>query len=352
MKSYRRRKASFKFAVPGGAKVRRVLVLFVFIFIMAIQSFFAESVLFVYKGDMKSNLWNLSHELGQIYFSKAFPTVNVEDMEISEESTGDFMRQIGDYDLVFITDPSLERYLDNLPEPSLSKIWVCNGEKYRGYFIKDYEATFLLGVAAGLYTGGQKKIAVLIDSIDNEMYFRMVNALLLGMREAGYNDDVEVLKVCNKDFDELFLKLKDCTAVVNLSTNSKLVKKLEEWKIDNFGFYIDQSINGKFHNLVDVVLNWGAVYSRIYMNEVRGIKMSNKCYGFEDKALLFSPFNFRIDRKIFNILDYFKKKLISNEYRIFKEELLDTNNQKIQIDFSQDRQIFKMNKFLKGVVIE
>jgi len=355
----RRRKASsvIQVIILGGAdmtSIRNICIFLCLLLLLIFSSFvFPEAVLFVYNGNPEASLWNLSHKIGQIYFSKAFPEVKIKELVVSDTFKDIFMTEISkmDFDLIFITDPALEEFLKDVPQVFLNKVWVCNGKYHKTYFLRDYQATFLLGIIAGLYSNG-KKVVLLIDSRNNDIYFRMVNSLFLGLKETGYNRELEVFEVSNKDLDELLSKLGKYDLIINLSTDVRMVQKLENLGIDNLGFYVDQSMKGKIHNLMNMILNWGVVYSRIYLESTKGEKNSEKILGFEDRALIFSPASFKVSYKIFNVVDYFKRKLISNECKIFKGKLLDTKNHKFSQDFSQEREIFKMDKFLKGVVIK
>lgn len=315
---------------------------------------FSEKVLFVYNGNPESSLWNLSHRMGETYFSKTFPKVEVKDLVLSNTSKDVFTTEVSEtnFELIFITDPTLEDLLKNLPQEILDKVWICNGENHKAYYLKDYQAAFLLGVVAGLYSNG-KKVAVLIDSKDNGIYFRLVDSLFLGLKEAGYNNELEVFELSGKNPDEFLPSLKEYSIVVNLSINTGITQKLESLGIDNLGFYVDQSMEGKKHNLMNLILNWGPVYSKIYTeNKMNAKYLKKRVFGFENRALMFSPISFKVSYKIFNIADYFKKKMISNEYKIFKGKLVDTNDHEFSIDSSQELEIFKLDKFLKGVVIK
>lgn len=310
--------------------------LFVFIPLLFLFSMcFSEAVLFVYHGKVDANLWNASHRLGQLYFAKAFPELEIKELGILSEATEDIFEQLDDYDLVFVTESSLKSFFERFMNES-SKLWICNDHSH-GYFVKDYQATFLLGLTAGLYKPGEK-VAVLIDSIDKNMYFRMVNALLLGLREAGYQYELDVFQTSTRTLEKLSKELRDYSIVVNLSTSSELTQWLEELKIENLGFFVDQSMKGREYNLLNIIINWGVVYSKIYQNEFKVSENPKNYFDFGDRALVFSPISFKVDQKIFEILEYFKKKMISNEYKVFGD--------------LEEVKVLEMNEFLEGVVIK
>jgi simple sugar transport system substrate-binding protein len=163
-------------------------------------------IAFAYNGPTSDGGWTYSHDLGRKAVEKAYPNVEttfVENVPFSEEASQTFERLAADGNKMVFACSEWGDFLSTVAEKYPDVIFMeAGGDSYAdnlyAYYVKQYLAAYVIGVAAGMLTESNK--LGYIASFPVPVVKNTASALLLGARSVNPDAFVQVVSI-NSWFD-------------------------------------------------------------------------------------------------------------------------------------------------------
>ncbi len=285
---------------------------------------------FLYTRSPEESAWNYWHNLGRLEVEEKLGD-KVETVSAIIPSRSDFTQEINQliqngYTAIFATSPVM---LNSCIEPALNhpdvRFLCCSllsrYTNIRTYYMRFYEAKFLLGLAAGILSRSGK-IGYIADypifgvpSAANAFAIgvRMVNPtakVYLNWTSAGYFnaenpfEDPEIQVICNRDITAPTHNARD------------------------YGLYIRNQ--GEIINMATMILRWGPFYRIMIERQLSGNlpvlenrdAATNYWWGL-NSDILDVAFSARFDPYVMRLINHFRQELKQNSFSPFEGELRD-----------------------------
>lgn len=238
-----------------------------------------------------------------------------------------------------------------------SESFDCTTANMKSYFARMYQARYLSGIVAGMYT--ESDSIGYIAAMPNNEVNRGVNAFTLGVQSV--NPDAKVIVAWSNSWDDpekekdLTTKLitqKNVDVVTYHQNQPNVIEVAEEYGIASIGYHeAEKSFSDNF--LTAAVFNWGPVYEEIILDYIRGKAEMVDTYwvGIDRGAIGLSEYSEKVPQ---DIKDEVERAIDSmkNGIHVFSGDICDTDGKRRCADgenISDDVLLTDFNWYVKGV---
>ncbi len=298
---------------------------------------------FLFNRPIEGSAWNYWHNLGRLEAEeklgeKLETTARV--VPSRADSSGEIASLIKDgYTAIFATSPVM---LNSCIEPALSHPevrFLCCSQlasytNIRTYYIRFYEAKFLLGLAAGILSDNGK-----IGYIADYPIYGVAsaaNAFALGARMVNPSAQVYLNWTCYADFDTANPFLDPEIRVI---CNRDITAPNREAR--DYGLYLRE--NGEIVNIATLIPRWGPFYSTMLemilagtFNPAENRQTATNYWWGLSSHILDVAFSARFDPYAARIIHHFRDELKEGTFSPFEGELRD---QQGTLRCEQDRRL-------------
>jgi basic membrane protein A and related proteins len=321
-------------------------------------------VAFVYIGPPGDGGWTYQHDQGRLYMEeklglKADTVENVPEGADAERVIADLATN---HDIVFTTsfgymDPTLNVAMKNPKVKFLHVSGYKTAENMGTYFGKNWEASYLSGIAAGKMT--KKNVLGYVAAFPIPELVFNINAFTLGAKSV--NPAVQVLVVwSNTWFDpalerQAALSLLDKGADVLLAYQDSpaTIQAAAERGALAGGNDSDMGKYAPAAYLTNPVWNWGPYYLQTVEAVKAGTWKSEQFLGnMADGTVGLAPFGESIPQDVRDLVTATQDKITKGEFNVFTGPIKDqTGAEKVPAGATlTDGEVLGMNWFVEGVV--
>ncbi|CAH1218099.1 Purine-binding protein [Paenibacillus auburnensis] len=321
------------------------------------------TVAFVYIGPPGDGGYTYQHDQGRLYMEKelGIKADTVENVPESADAERIITELAQNHDIVFTTSFGYMDFTLNVANkfPNV-KFMHASGYKTAAnmgtYFGKNYQGSYLAGIAAGKMTKNNQLGYVGAFPISEVIY--NLNAFTLGAQSV--NPDVKVSVVwTNTWYDpaterQAAISLLDKGADVLMAYQDSPATLQAAQERGAFAGGNDSDM-GKYapdNYLTNPVWNWGPYYTKVVQSVMDGT-WTNEQYsgGMDDKMVDIAPFGNKVPDDVKALVEEAKAKIISGELDVFTGPISD-NQGKEQVKAGQKltlEEVLGMNWLAKGV---
>ncbi|WP_310831896.1 BMP family ABC transporter substrate-binding protein [Paenibacillus pedocola] len=321
------------------------------------------TVAFVYIGPPGDGGYTYQHDQGRLYMEKELGITadTVENVPESADAERIITELAQNHDIVFTTSFGYMDFTLNVANkfPNV-KFMHASGYKTAAnmgtYFGKNYQGSYLSGIAAGKMTKNNQLGYVGAFPISEVIY--NLNAFTLGAQSV--NPDVKVSVVwTNTWYDpaterQAAISLLDKGADVLMAYQDSPATLQAAQERGAFAGGNDSDM-GKYapdNYLTNPVWNWGPYYTKVVQSVMDGT-WTNEQYsgGMDDKMVDIAPFGNKVPDDVKALVEDAKAKIISGELDVFTGPISD-NQGKEQVKAGQTltlEEVLGMNWLAKGV---
>ncbi|QSF46137.1 BMP family ABC transporter substrate-binding protein [Paenibacillus tianjinensis] len=321
------------------------------------------TVAFVYIGPPGDGGYTYQHDQGRLYMEKELGITadTVENVPESADAERIITELAQNHDIVFTTSFGYMDFTLNVANkfPNV-KFMHASGYKTAAnmgtYFGKNYQGSYLSGIAAGKMTKNNQLGYVGAFPISEVIY--NLNAFTLGAQSV--NPDVKVSVVwTNTWYDpaterQAAISLLDKGADVLMAYQDSPATLQAAQERGAFAGGNDSDM-GKYapdNYLTNPVWNWGPYYTKVVQSVMDGT-WTNEQYsgGMDDKMVDIAPFGNKVPDDVKKLVEDAKAKIISGELNVFTGPISD-NQGKEQVKAGQTltlEEVLGMNWLAKGV---
>jgi basic membrane protein A and related proteins len=321
------------------------------------------TVAFVYIGPPGDGGYTYQHDQGRLYMEKelGIKADTVENVPESADAERIITELAQNHDIVFTTSFGYMDFTLNVANkfPNV-KFMHASGYKTAAnmgtYFGKNYQGSYLAGIAAGKMTKNNQLGYVGAFPISEVIY--NLNAFTLGAQSV--NPDVKVSVVwTNTWYDpaterQAAISLLDKGADVLMAYQDSPATLQAAQERGAFAGGNDSDM-GKYapdNYLTNPVWNWGPYYTKVVQSVMDGT-WTNEQYsgGMDDKMVDIAPFGNKVPDDVKALVEEAKAKIISGELDVFTGPISD-NQGKEEVKAGQKltlEEVLGMNWLAKGV---
>jgi basic membrane protein A and related proteins len=321
-------------------------------------------VAFVYIGPPGDGGWTYEHDKGRKFVEKelGIKVDFVENVPEGADAERVFTELAQNHDIIFGTSFGYMDYMYNVAQ-KFPKVTFMHASGFKTlpnmgtYLGREYEASYLSGIAAGKMTKNNKIGYVAAFPIPELVY--NINAFTLGAQSVNKDATVNVVW-SNTWFDP--------------QTESQAANSLLDKGVDILAAYQDSpaslqaaSAKGVFGigndsdmsrfapetYITNPVWNWGPYYLSVVKSWMEGTWTNEQYWGhMKDGIVDIAPFGKNVPDAVKKIVEDQKAKVLSGEIEIFKGPLYDQSGAvKVAVGtIMPDQDILSANWFVKGVI--
>ncbi|AOZ93161.1 BMP family ABC transporter substrate-binding protein [Paenibacillus crassostreae] len=320
-------------------------------------------VAFVYIGPPGDGGYTYQHDQGRLYMEKELGITAdyVENVPESADAERIITELAQSHDIVFTTSFGYMDFTLNVASkfPNVKFLHASGyktAENMGTYFGKNYQASYLSGIAAGTMTKNNHLGYVGAFPISEVIY--NLNAFTLGAQSVNSDIFVDVVWT-NTWYDptterQAAISLLDKGADVLLAYQDSPATLQAAAERDAFagGNDSDMSQYAPDHYLTNPVWNWGPYYVKAVQSVMDGT-WSNEQYSGDmaDGMVELAPFGNKVPEDVKALVEEAKAKIISGELEVFTGPLTD-NQGTVQVSEGQAmtlEEVLGMNWLIKGV---
>ncbi len=320
---------------------------------------------FVYVSPADDGGWSTTHNEGRLYLEEELGVKTLYRESVPEgPEVKDVMRNMIAEGANVIIAASFG-YMDYMEELSYDypevKFLHCSGykttENMSNFFGRIYQARYLSGIVAGLKTENNKIGYVAAFPIPEVI--RGINAFTLGAQ--AVNPDVTVEVVWTNTWYNPATE-KDA-AIAVLDNGVDIVAQhqdtagpqhaAQERGVWSVGYHADMSHVAPEANLTSAIWNWGP----FYVDQIKAIEdgtwTSDPIWtGLDTGVVALAPLTKNAPAEAADIVDEYKAKIISGDFRVFSGEIRDQegNVRVAEGESLTDGDMLSMDWFVEGVI--
>ena len=324
---------------------------------------------FVYAKDIHSSSWTCSHEMGRNHVNSAlkdYITTSYVDHVPENMEAYEYLRQLAldGNDIIFATSPSfIKPSLKAALEFPTVKFLNCSETHFyknvNTYFGRIYEARFLSGMVAGLFTETNSLGYVGTHPVPGVI--NGINAFALGAKMV--NPQARVLVEWSNEWDNPDMAARASSKLINQGAD--IISHHDTLPIREFsreyGVYsvlcsVDRKNCSPNDYIAAPVWNWGIFYEKILTNIINSVmkrgasqKTINFWWGLDSGIVDFFYSKSFVPRETQKLIEFMKKMIVNNMFHPFtgpiysqdgtlrvKENQLATRQQIITMDWFVD----------------
>ena len=324
-------------------------------------------VAFVHDGPIGIYYSNYAHEQGRKFLMKEMPEVESVAVEISPQGKGietvlDELARQGNR-VIFITTPlygsEVAEAARNHPDTVFLHNAVCRAENNNGgYMTRNYQATYLTGLAAGKQT--KTNIIGYTATAATPEAVRSLNAFALGARAVNPNVKIKAIwvdkrhdRIAEKEATERLLKEKADVIALDLE-NSAAEKIVKDAGMKAIILNMTADYPQSDTILTGIVYNWGPYYLQT-VQKIAAKKWKTGCYWapMADKIFDIMPPTGTLNANERRFISECREEIITGRWDVFTGPLKKQDGE-IIIPAGRrmsDRELMYMDRFVIGVEI-
>jgi basic membrane protein A len=323
----------------------------------------APRVAFVYIGPPGDGGWTFEHDKGRKYMEQqlGIKADFVENVPESADAERIMTELAQNHDLIFTTSFGYMDYTLNVAQKFPKVIFMHNAgfktaPNMGTYFARNYQGSYLAGIAAGKAT--KKNLIGYVGAFPIPEVIYNINAYTLGAQSVNPNVKVSVVW-SNTWFDPtaerqaaISLLDKGADVLMAYQDSPATIQAAQERGAKAGGNDSDMTRFAPEAYLTNPTWNWGPYYTKVVKSVMDGT-WTNEQYlgGMKDGMVDIAPLGKSVADDVKKMIEDKKAKIISGEFDVFKGPIMDaTGAVKVPDGKSMtDAEILSTNWFVKGV---
>jgi basic membrane protein A and related proteins len=323
----------------------------------------APRVAFVYIGPPGDGGWTFEHDKGRKYMEQqlGIKADFVENVPESADAERIMTELAQNHDLIFTTSFGYMDYTLNVAQKFPKVIFMHNAgfktaPNMGTYFARNYQGSYLAGIAAGKAT--KKNLIGYVGAFPIPEVIYNINAYTLGAQSVNPNVKVSVVW-SNTWFDPtaerqaaISLLDKGADVLMAYQDSPATIQAAQERGAKAGGNDSDMTRFAPEAYLTNPTWNWGPYYTKVVKSVMDGT-WKNEQYlgGMKDGMVDIAPLGKSVADDVKKMIEDKKAKIISGEFDVFKGPIMDaTGAVKVPDGKSMtDAEILSTNWFVKGV---
>ncbi|MBU2870656.1 BMP family ABC transporter substrate-binding protein [Colwellia sp. E2M01] len=323
----------------------------------------SPDIAFLYIGTVGDEGWTYEHNRGRLYLEeKLGKKVDfVENVPENADAERIISQLAQDHDIIFATSFGHMDYILNSSK-RFPKVKFLHAAGYKSstnmgnYFGKNWEASYLTGIAAGSVSK-TNKIGYLASFPIPQLVYN-INAFTLGARSV--NEDIEVNVIWNNSWYDpanersaaISMADEGMDVLVSYPDSPATIKVAQERGIWGVGNSTSMAHYAPDAYITNPVWNWGVYYEKV-VEEIKAGTWEGGSYlgGLKDGMVDLAEFGKNVPEPVKALVNKEKKRIISGEFNIFSGPIKDRDGlervgsgEKIS-----DEDVLTMNWFVEGV---
>lgn len=320
-------------------------------------------IAFLYIGTVGDEGWTYEHDRGRLYLEEQLgkKVDFVENVPENADAERIISQLAQDHDIIFATSFGHMDYVLNtakrFPEVKfLHAAGYKSSENMGNYFGKNWEASYLTGIAAGSVSKTDK-IGYLASFPIPQLVYN-INAFTLGARSV--NPDVEVNVIWNNSWYDpanersaaISMADEGMDVLVSYPDSPATIKVAQERGIWGVGNSTSMAHYAPDAYITNPVWNWGVYYAKA-VEEIKNGTWKSGAYlgGLADGMVDLAEFGKNVPDTVKTLVETQKQKIISGELSIFTGPIKDRDGVERVADGQTiaDEDVLTMNWFVEGV---
>ncbi|HHY66294.1 MAG TPA: BMP family ABC transporter substrate-binding protein [Alicyclobacillus sp.] len=320
-------------------------------------------VAFVYTGPPGDGGWNYEHDRGRKMLEKelGIKADVVDNVPESADAERVFTQLAQTHDLIFSTSFGYMDYVYNVARKFPHVVFMqCDGYKVLPnlgtYYGRDYQASYLAGIAAGKMT--KRNLIGYVAAFPIPDLIQNINALALGAQSVNPAVRLKVVW-SNTWFDpqterQASMSLLDqgVDVLAAYQDSPANVQAAQEKGVFAIGSDSDMNRFAPKAYITNPVWNWGPYYVQVAKSVMNGTWKSEQYWGgIKDGIVDLAPFGKNVPEDVRTLVAREKAKILNGELDPFQGPIYDSSG-KLRVPQGSklgDEDILKMNWFVKGV---
>lgn len=320
-------------------------------------------IAFIYVGTVGDEGWTYEHDRGRKYLEEKLGTKidYVESVPESADAERVLTELAQNHDIIFATSFGHMGYTYNvsLKFPKVKFLHAAgykSGENMGNYFARNWDGSYLAGIAAGKVT--KSNVIGYLASFPIPQLVYNINAFALGAQSV--NPDVKVKVVWNNSWYDPTNERQASTSLadegadvlVSYPDSPATIKVAEERGVWGVGNSTEMASYAPNAYLTNPIWNWGVYYEKVVKEIMDGTwKGGSYLGGLEDGMVDLAAYGSKVPEDVKSLVDEKKALMQKDELNVFVGPVTDTEgNVKIKEGESmKDEDIMQMMWFVKGV---
>ncbi|NHN31024.1 BMP family ABC transporter substrate-binding protein [Paenibacillus sp. S3N08] len=323
----------------------------------------APRVAFVYIGPPGDGGYTYEHDQGRKYMEKelGIKADFVENVPESADAERIITELAQNHDLIFTTSFGYMDYTLNVAKKYPKVIFMhASGFKTADnmgtYFGRNYQASYLAGIAAGKMT--KKNLIGYVGAFPIPEVIYNINAFTLGAQSV--NPDVKLNVVWSNTWYDpaterqaaVSLLDKGADVIAAYQDSPASIQAAQERGAFGIGNDSDMTRFAPEAYITSAVWKWGPYYTKVVKDVMNGTWKSEQYWGsMKDGIVDISPLGKNVPEDVKKLVEAAKVKVVSGELNVFKGPITDASGaiKVAEGKVLEDKDILSINWFVKGI---
>lgn len=320
-------------------------------------------IAFIYIGTIGDEGWTYEHNRGRLYLEEKLGTkiTYVENVPESADAERVLAQLAQDHDIIFATSFGHMDYVYNAAQrfPKVKFLHAAgykSAENMGNFFARNWEGSYLTGIAAGMVTESNK-IGYLASFPIPQLVYN-INAFTLGAQSV--NPDVEVSVVWNNSWYDpanersaaMSMADEGMDVLASYPDSPATIKVAQERGVWGVGNSTEMAHYAPDAYLTNPIWNWGVYYEKAVKEIMDGTwKGGSYLGGMEDGMIDIAEFGPKVPEEVKARVNEVKAQILADTFNVFDGPLIDQSGaERLAAGESMpDTEVLQMNWFVKGV---